>query len=40
MAVLTPYQHIELNDAGVPMINGTTMKVVELALDHLAYRVF
>jgi uncharacterized protein (DUF433 family) len=37
MAVMTPYFHIELNDEGVPMISGTTMKVVELVLDHLAY---
>jgi len=37
MAVLTPYFHIELNDDGVPMISGTTMKVIELVLDHLAY---
>jgi uncharacterized protein (DUF433 family) len=37
MAALTPYFHIELSDAGVPMISGTTMKVIELVLDHLAY---
>lgn len=35
MAVLTPYYHIELNDDGVPMISGTTMKVVELVQEHL-----
>jgi uncharacterized protein (DUF433 family) len=33
----TRYEHIILNDARVPMIVGTTMKVIELALDHLAY---
>jgi uncharacterized protein (DUF433 family) len=33
----TRYEHIVLNDNGVPMIAGTTMKVVELVLDHLAY---
>lgn len=33
----TRYEHIVLNEARVPMIAGTTMKVVELALDHLAY---
>ena len=33
----TRYEHIMLNDAQVPMIAGTTMKVIELALDHLAY---
>jgi uncharacterized protein (DUF433 family) len=26
-----------LNEARVPMIAGTTMKVIELVLDHLAY---
>ena len=26
-----------LNEAQVPMIAGTTMKVIELVLDHLAY---
>ena len=33
----TRYEHIMLNDAQVPMIAGTTMKVNELVLDHLAY---
>ena len=33
----TRYEHIILNEAHVPMIVGTTMKVVELTLDHLAY---
>lgn len=33
----TRYEHIVLNEARVPMIAGTTMKVIELALDHLAY---
>jgi uncharacterized protein (DUF433 family) len=33
----TRYEHIILNDSHVPMIVGTTMKVVELVLDHLAY---
>lgn len=37
MSVATGYQHIELNEAGVPMIAGTTMKVIELVLDHQAY---
>jgi uncharacterized protein (DUF433 family) len=35
MAVLTPYMHVELNDDGVPMITGTTMKVIELVQEHL-----
>ncbi len=33
----TRYEHIILNEGHVPMIAGTTMKVVELVLDHLAY---
>jgi uncharacterized protein (DUF433 family) len=33
----TRYEHIMLNEAQVPMIAGTTMKVSELVLDHLAY---
>ena len=33
----TRYEHIMLNEDQVPMVAGTTMKVVELVLDHLAY---
>ena len=33
----TRYEHIILNEAQVPVIAGTSMKVVELVLDHLAY---
>ena len=33
----TRYEHIAIDDNGVPMIAGTTMKLVELVLDHLAY---
>ena len=33
----TRYVHILLNEDHVPMIAGTTMKVIELVLDHLAY---
>jgi len=33
----TRYEHIILNEAQVPLIAGTTMKVIELVLDHLAY---
>jgi len=33
----TRYEHIMLNEDQVPMIAGTTMKVIELVLDHLAY---
>lgn len=33
----TRYGHILLNEDRVPMIAGTTTKVIELVLDHLAY---
>jgi len=33
----TRYEHIVLNDDGVPQIAGTTMKVIELVLDQRAY---
>jgi len=37
MALLeTRYQHIVLDDAGVPLIAGTTMKVIELVLEQRA----
>ena len=35
--VETPYEHIVLNDNQVPVIEGTTMKVVELLEGHTAY---
>src|SRR2546421_12664888 len=37
MPVQTPFEHISLNESKVPVIAGSTMKVVELVLDHLAY---
>jgi len=33
----TRYEHIILDQAQVPMIAGTTMKVIELVLDSKAY---
>jgi uncharacterized protein (DUF433 family) len=33
----TGYQHVVLDEAGVPHIAGTTMKVIELVLDQTAY---
>lgn len=33
----TRYEHIVLNDGQIPTVSGTSMKVVELVLDHLAY---
>lgn len=37
MPTETRYEHILLNEDQVPTISGTTMKVIELVLDHLAY---
>jgi hypothetical protein len=34
--VETRYEHIVLDDAGVPRIAGTTMKVIELVLERSA----
>ncbi len=33
----TSYEHIVLDEANRPIIEGTRMKVIELVLDHLAY---
>lgn len=33
----TRYEHIKLDEAQVPLIAGTRVKVSELVLDHLAY---
>lgn len=33
----TRYEHIILDEAQVPLIAGTRVKVIELVLDHLAY---
>jgi uncharacterized protein (DUF433 family) len=35
--VETRYEHIVLDNAGVPFIAGTTMKVIELVLERSAY---
>lgn len=37
MTQATAYEHIVINEAGVPLIEGTTTKVIELVLDTLAY---
>lgn len=37
MVVETRYEHVHLDEASIPTITGTTMKVVELVLDHKAY---
>jgi uncharacterized protein (DUF433 family) len=36
-AIETRYEHIVLDDNNVPIIAGTTMKVIELVLDQQAY---
>jgi uncharacterized protein (DUF433 family) len=36
-AVETRYEHVELDDKGVPLISGTTMKVIELVLEQTEY---
>jgi len=33
----TRYEHIVLDENNVPLIAGTTMKVIELVLDRIAY---
>lgn len=33
----TRYEHVLLDQNGVPMLAGTTMKVVELVLEQMAY---
>ena len=35
--VETRYEHIALDEKNVPFIAGTTIKVIELILDHIAY---
>src|SRR5437879_4343517 len=37
IATPTEYKHIVLDEDGVPLIEGTTMKVRELILEHLAH---
>lgn len=37
MLIETHYEHVVLNQVKVPIIAGTTMKVIELVLAHLAY---
>lgn len=37
MSVATSYEHIALAENGVPMITGTTTKVIEIVLETKAY---
>ncbi|MCL0066043.1 DUF433 domain-containing protein [Dehalococcoidia bacterium] len=36
-SVTTGYEHIAVDEGGVPIIGGTTMKVVELVAERTAY---
>lgn len=37
MTQATAYEHVVVDESGVPLIEGTTMKVVELVLEMHAY---
>lgn len=37
MQIETKYEHVVMDEDGVVQIAATTMKVIELVLDHLAY---
>lgn len=37
MTQATAYEHVVINESGVPLIAGTTVKVIELVLDTIAY---
>lgn len=37
MTVKTEYPHVVLDERGTPIVEGTTMKVVELVVARLAY---
>jgi uncharacterized protein (DUF433 family) len=37
MTQATAYEHVVTDESGVPLIEGTTMKVVELVLETIAY---
>jgi uncharacterized protein (DUF433 family) len=34
---IVAYPHIEISDGGVPILSGTTTKVVEIVLDRIAH---
>lgn len=37
LSIQTPYEHITLDEKGIPVISGTTMKVSELVVEKLAH---
>jgi len=37
MLTQTSYEHIRMDDRNIPLIAGTTMKVIELVLEHIAF---
>lgn len=34
---LTTYEHVQIDANGIPIIAGTTMKVIELVMAQIAY---
>ena len=34
----TPYPHITLNPGGVPCLDGTRHRVIDLVADHMVWR--
>lgn len=36
-SITTPHKYVQLNESNVPIIAGTTMKVVELVMAQIAY---
>lgn len=36
-SIETKYEHITIDERGVPFIAGTTMKVIELVIEKIAY---
>ncbi|MFB8788230.1 MAG: DUF433 domain-containing protein [Potamolinea sp.] len=36
-SITTPHKYVQLNEGNVPIIAGTTMKVVELVMAQIAY---
>jgi len=37
MVTQTSYEHIQIGANNIPILSGTTIKVIELALEHITY---
>lgn len=37
LPTITTYEHVQIDASGVPIIAGTTMKVIELVMAQIAY---